>query len=81
MSIVISDDIIHATKMSEADLRLEIAIFLYQQKNISSGKARYLAGMHLLEFRGELAKRGLCVNYDVDDFWADVATLKKLGDL
>ena len=36
---------------------------------------------NLIEFRRELGKRGLTINYDVEDFQADVETLRSLGRL
>ncbi|MGK7875679.1 MAG: UPF0175 family protein [Xenococcaceae cyanobacterium] len=81
MSVVIPDDILQAAKMSEAELKREIAIMLYQQKKISIGKARHLAQMHLIEFQKELSRREICLNYDVEDFQYDMKTLEKLGDL
>ncbi|MUL37306.1 UPF0175 family protein [Gloeocapsopsis dulcis] len=79
MSIVIPDDILQATKMSEDELRLEIAIMLYKQERISSGKVRAWTGLTVIEFQHELAKRGLCINYDVEDFQSDVTTLQSMG--
>jgi predicted HTH domain antitoxin len=81
MSVVISDDILKAARMSEDELKREIAILLYQQKKLSTGKARRLAGMHLIEFRRELSRRGICVNYDVEDFQTDLKNLREWGDL
>ena len=81
MSVVIPDNILQAAGMSEAELKLEIAIMLYQQRKLSTGKAHRLAGMNLIEFQRELASRGICVNYDVEDFQADLKTLRKLGNL
>ena len=81
MSVVITDDILQAARMSEAELKREIAIMLYQQRKISTGKARRLAEMNLIEFQRELASRGICINYNVEDFEADLKTLRKLGDL
>ncbi len=79
MNLVIPDDIIRSIKMSEDELKLELAIALYKQELISSGKARAWTGLTVLEFQHELAKRGLCINYDVEDFQADVRTLQSLG--
>ena len=81
MNVTILDRILTVAKMSKAELKREIAIVLYQQKKISTGKARRLAGMNLIEFRRELSSRGICVNYDVEDFRADLETLRRLGDL
>ena len=64
--------------MTEDELKLEIAIMLYKQEKISSGKARSWTGLTVIEFQHELAKRGLCINYDVADFQADVKTLQSM---
>ncbi|MDY6782841.1 MAG: UPF0175 family protein [Cyanobacteriota bacterium] len=79
MSVLIPDDILRATKMTEDELKLEIAIMLYQQDKISSGKVRAWTGLSVIEFQHELAKRGLCVNYDVEEFQSDVSTLQSMG--
>lgn len=79
MNVVIPDDIFRATKMTEDELKLEIAILLYKQDKISSGKARAWTGLSVIEFQYELALRGLCINYDVEDFQADVRTLQSMG--
>jgi predicted HTH domain antitoxin len=79
MSVVIPDDILIASKMSEAELKIEIAIMLYKQEKISSGKVRAWTGLTVIEFQHELAKRGLCINYDVEDFQADIRTLQSIN--
>ncbi|MGD2179811.1 UPF0175 family protein [Lusitaniella coriacea] len=81
MSVVIPNKILQAAQLSEAELRLELAIFLFEKYQISTGKARRLAGMSLIEFRQELAKRGICVHYDLEDLHADIETLQKLEQL
>jgi predicted HTH domain antitoxin len=78
MSVLIPDDILRATKMTEDELKLEIAIMLYKQEKISSGKARAWTGLTVIEFQHELAKRGLCLNYDVEDLQSDVRTLQSM---
>jgi predicted HTH domain antitoxin len=37
--------------------------------------------MNLIEFRKELARRDICINYDVEDLQADIKTLQELGQL
>ncbi|MBD2576576.1 UPF0175 family protein [Oscillatoria sp. FACHB-1406] len=81
MDVLIPKDIVAATKMSPAELALEIAIMLYKQEKISSGRACQWLGMNLIEFRRELGKRGLTINYDVEDFESDLKTLRELGRL
>ena len=81
MSVVIPDDILQAIKMTEDELKLEIAIMLYEQQKISSGKVRAWTGLTVIEFQHELAKRGLYINYDVEDFQSDIKTIQSLGSL
>ena len=81
MNLVIPDDILTASEMSETELKLEIAIVLYKREKISAGKASEWLGINLIEFRRELGKRGITINYDVEDFQADVETLRSLGQL
>ena len=78
MTVLIPDDIFRATRMTEDELKLEIAIMLYKQEKISSGKARAWTGLTVIEFQHQLAKRGLFINYDVKDFEADVKTLQSM---
>ncbi|MBZ8179513.1 UPF0175 family protein [Oscillatoria salina] len=78
MSALIPDDILQAARMTEAELIIEVAIMLYKQEKISSGKARAWTGLSVIEFQEELAKRGLTINYDVEDFQEDLKTLQYL---
>lgn len=81
MNITIPDEILESAQMSTDDIKVELAILLYQQKRISIGQARHLAGMHLIQFQKEMDKRGICINYGVEDFENDIKTLKELGEL
>ncbi|MDJ0800611.1 MAG: UPF0175 family protein [Calothrix sp. MO_167.B12] len=56
MSVIIADDILQATKTTENELKLEIAIMLYKQQKISSCKVPAWTGLTVLEFQHELAK-------------------------
>lgn len=79
MSVTIPNDILRASNMTQDELKLEIAILLYQQGKISSGKVRDWTGITVIEFQHELAKRGLHINYDVEDFQSDMQTLQSMG--
>jgi predicted HTH domain antitoxin len=67
--------------LTEADLRQDLALALYQQEKISLGKAAEIAGLDRWGFQRLMKERGICLNYDVDDLNQDVATLKQLGML
>jgi predicted HTH domain antitoxin len=81
MSVIISDDILHATQMTETELLQEIAILLYQKEKLTLGQASKLAQMNQLQFQHLLASRQIPVHYDIADFEADLKTLRDLGRL
>ena len=81
MSIVIPDEILQATGMSEAELMQEVAILLFQKVKLSLGQASRLAGMNQLQFQHLLASRQIPVHYDIAEFEADLETLRQMGRL
>ena len=79
MSLVISDEILRASGLSEADLLLEIVILLFQQDKISLGKASELLGTNQIQLQRLLSDRGICVHYDVAEFHEDLRYLREKG--
>ncbi|MGI0481731.1 UPF0175 family protein [Geminocystis sp. CENA526] len=79
MNITIPDDIIQGTNLNEKELEIDLALWLYKQNKISSGKIRAWLDLTVLEFQEELAKRNLDINYDVEDLNQDIKTLTSLG--
>ncbi|MCA9979582.1 MAG: UPF0175 family protein [Anaerolineales bacterium] len=78
MSIIISNQILQATHMSEGEILLELALLLYQKEKLSLGKASELAQMSRLQFQHLLASRQIPLNYDIAEFEADLATLASI---
>jgi predicted HTH domain antitoxin len=76
MSLVISEDIVQASGLSDKELVLELIILLFERKKISIGKASQLAKIPLLQFQNELAIRNINIHYDETDLDVD---LKNLG--
>lgn len=77
MSLIISDELVRASGLSEQELFLEIVLMLFRQDKISLGKAGELMGMHRMQFQKLLDDRGICVHYDVAEFQEDLKTLQK----
>jgi len=78
MGMVISDDILQSARMTEGELKLEIALLLFQKEKLTLGQAGRLAGMNLLQFQHLLAGHGIPVHYDVAEFEKDMKTLESL---
>jgi len=81
MSLLLSNELMQASGLSEEAFLLEIIIMLFQKKKISIGKASKLAGLPLLKFQHELAVRQIPIHYDVEEFEADLQTLRSAGRL
>ncbi len=81
MSLVISDEILYATHMTEAEFWPEIAILFYQKEKLSLGKASKLARLGRIHFQFLLASRQIPINYGIEDFEANLKTLRSIGHL
>ena len=78
-TLEVSQDILDSARLTLAELKVEMAVYLYAQGRLSIGKARELAGMSLWEFRQLLASRRLAPHYDELALNEDVATLREIG--
>lgn len=76
MSLVIPDEFLRTAQITEADLKLEIAILLFQQEKITLGTASQFADRNQLEFQRVLGSRKIPVHYGVEDFRQDLRTLE-----
>jgi predicted HTH domain antitoxin len=81
MSIIIPDDVLHSARLTEAEIRQELAVALFQKEKLSLGQASELAQMSAADFQHLLAARRISLHYDVGDLEADVATLRDSGRL
>ncbi len=80
MSLVIPDEFLQTAHITEADLKLETAILLFQQEKITLGTASQFAEMNQLEFERILERilgsRKIPIHYGVEDFRQDLRTLE-----
>jgi predicted HTH domain antitoxin len=79
MSVVIPDNIVYSTRMTELELLQEIAVCLYQKEKLSMGQASKLARMNQWQFQLLLGSRNIPVHYDVAEFESDLNTLREMG--
>ena len=79
MNLEIPDDIVRATHMTREELRLGIAVMLFERERLTLGQASMLAGKKQPEFQQILASRKIPLHYDVEDFRKDLQTLRDLG--
>lgn len=79
MSLVISDEIVKASGLSEDELLVELILLLFQQSKVSLGKAAELLNMSQIRFQRLIADRGICVHYDVAELREDIEHLTAKG--
>ena len=75
MALIISDETLAKAQLSEQEFLVDIACYLYDKKRLSMGKARALAGVNLIDFQQELAKREIDIHYTQEDLDKDLDNL------
>ena len=81
MSLVVPDEILTATRMTETEMRQEIAVMLFRREKLTLAQASRFAGMHRIAFQHLLASRHIPVHYGVADFEQDIENLREMGRL
>jgi len=61
-----------------SELRIQLALYLYEKGKLSFGKARELAGLSVWEFMDRLKENQIPLKYDIIDFEEDLETIKEL---
>ncbi len=79
MTLVIPDEIVRATGMTEQELAQALAVMLFEKNKLSLGQAARVAGMSQWDFRGLLTAQGIPLHYDVGELEQDLATLREMG--
>ena len=75
--MVIEHELLEATRMSESEIRLELAIVLYQLEKFTLGQAARLAVLSQSRMRHALPARGIGPHYGADDFERDLDMLQR----
>jgi predicted HTH domain antitoxin len=76
MSIDVEDDLLKAAGMSAQELKLEVAVLLFQ-RGVTLAQASHVADLPIHDFMQELARRELAPHYDVSDFEHDLEVLDR----
>ena len=81
MSVTIPDEVLHSARLSEDELRQELAVMLFERERLTLAQAARLAGLNRLRFQHLLASRAISIHYDVAEFEADLNTLRDMANL
>jgi predicted HTH domain antitoxin len=78
-AVTIAEGVLSSAHITAAELLLELALLLFQQRKLTLGQASRLAGMGQMQFQHLLASRQIPVHYHIADFEADLRTLGEMG--
>jgi predicted HTH domain antitoxin len=74
VTIELPRHLVDAARTTPDELKIELAVHLYEQRRLGIGHAREMAGLSLWEFRQLLASRKISPHYDVSDLDEDMRT-------
>ncbi len=75
MTITIPDTAIQKAGLTEASIKLEIALTFFQMDILTLAQAANIAGLHRMQFQEELARREIPIHYGVNELEEDLKTL------
>jgi predicted HTH domain antitoxin len=77
--LVLDDGLVKNMNMSEQEIKLEFAIWLYEKDKISLRKAAKMASLHWLDFSKILVERNIpTVKMSNEEFGIEVNTVNSL---
>ena len=56
-------------------LKLYLALYLFEKRKLSFGKARELSGLNVWDFMEKLKENKIALNYDIEEFKEDIKTI------
>src|SRR5438552_4608522 len=78
MPVTLPDDLLRSTKLTEAELKAELALALFQRERLTLGQAAILADLPQLDFQRLLATRQIPLHYGVEEMDQDLERAKRL---
>jgi predicted HTH domain antitoxin len=78
---MLPDDLLESTRLTEAELRAELAVLLFQQERLTLGQAAILAAKPQLEFQRLLASRKIPLHYGIEEMEQDIRRAARIGGM
>jgi len=77
----IPSGVLHATRLTPQQLKVELAVHLFEEEKLSFGRARQLTDVTVWQFMQLSGSRGIPMHHDVAEYAEDLETLRRLGRL
>lgn len=78
MPVMLPDEFLRSTKLTESELKTELALALFQREYLTLGQAALLAGLPQLDFQRLLASRHIPLHYGAEAMDQDLQRAKRL---
>lgn len=79
MTIELPDKELGTLNLTPEKARIELAVGLYAGREVTLGRAARIAGVPYTAFMHEIGRRGICINYSVEDALHDMKMADELG--
>ena len=79
MPVTLPDDLLRSTKLTEAELKAELALALFQRERLTLGQAAILADLPQLDFQRLLTSRRIPLHYGIEAMEQDLLRAKRLS--
>ncbi|MBL7778827.1 MAG: UPF0175 family protein [Chitinophagales bacterium] len=76
MQIEISNEMLQQAGIAEHDLKIEVAVLLFEKNVFSLGKAAEFCGLHKFEMQHLLAERNIPLHYTLEMLNEDLKTIE-----
>ena len=64
-------------ELTSDQARIDLAVGMYSGRRASMGRAAKIAGMPKVLFMQEIGRRGICINYTMEDLQQDIETVRQ----
>ncbi len=82
ITMELPDDVLNILNIPKdklsSELKIQLALFLYEKGKLSFGKARELSSLTVWEFMEKLSENKIPLKYDVKDLKEDLETIEEL---
>jgi predicted HTH domain antitoxin len=78
VELSVPDHLLAGLDLTADQWRFDLALGLYMDEQVSSGRAAEIAGMSRPQFLDELGKRRVPIQYGMEELESDLKTIAKL---
>ena len=79
MAVILNDEVLQSAGLTEAEIKSELAVALFQRDRLTLGQAAMLADVPQLQFQRILAERGIPLHYGIEELEQDLARARRFS--